>query len=63
MFLKDRPIDPKAAKHEMMSKAERIDYRAKVWFERPAYGKYEGRRDDDVSGRDRGIIFEGESPD
>lgn len=47
MFTSDRPLDPKQVKHEMMSKAAWIDYRAKVWFERPAYGKYTGRRDSD----------------
>ena len=52
MFLKDNPVDIKKAKHEMMSKAEWIDYRAKVWFERPAYGIYQGRREEDVSNRE-----------
>ena len=52
MFLKDNPVDIKKAKHEMMSKSEWIDYRAKVWFERPAYGKYQGRREDDVTDRE-----------
>ena len=46
MFIKDNPVDIKRAKHEMMSKSEWTDYRAKVWFESKPYGKHEGRRAD-----------------
>ena len=46
------PLDKKHAAYEMASKAELTDYRAKVWFNRPAYGIYQGRREND--GRDDG---------
>ena len=35
------PIKKHEANYEYMSKAERIDHRAKIWFERPPYHLYE----------------------
>lgn len=47
MFATDGPVDKKWARHELMSKADRTSWRAKIWFNRPAFGKYEGRRTKD----------------
>lgn len=42
----------KNAFYHMASKAEFTDFHAKVWFNRPAYGKYQGRRyEDDCIGQ------------
>ena len=42
----ESPIDAKNAFYHMASKAELVNRHAKIWFERPAYGIYQGRRDD-----------------
>lgn len=55
------PLDKKNAAYEMASKAELTDYRAKVWFNRPAYGKYQGRRESNDSDGQDGIYYEDES--
>ena len=48
MYSTDGHIDKKRASLELMSKSELTNWRAKIWFNRPAYGKYEGRRDEDA---------------
>ena len=54
MIVKDykTPAERKRQAYEMLSKAELTSYRAKIWFQRPAYGKYQGRRyEDDCIGQ------------
>lgn len=56
MKLKDyrTPSEMKHQTYEMYSKAELTSYRAKIWFQRPAYGIYQGRRyEDDRNGQNR----------
>lgn len=55
------PLDKKNAAYEMASKAELTDYRAKVWFNRPAYGIYQGRRENDDRDGQTGVHYEDES--
>lgn len=57
----ENALDAKHAFYHMASKAKYVNRRARIWFERPAYGKYEGRRDEDDSNGQRRIYYSDES--
>ena len=63
MFFKDykTPEERKNHTYEVLSKAEYTDLRAKIWFESPAYGKYQGRRNENERDGQTGVYRQDES--